>query len=70
MKKTLENSSLGPFFYSGQLEPKPFGVLISIDIVVSVKSLLTETTLTIDSKMPNGLSFGYIFRKIPAKSNT
>ena len=69
-EKPLENGSLGPFFFSGQLESKPFGFLMSIGTVVSVKSLLTETTLTIDSKMPNCLSFGCISRKIPAKFNT
>ena len=36
---------------------KPFGVLALIDIIVSVKSLLTETTISIDAKTPNGLSF-------------
>ena len=68
-KNTWERFSR-TILFSGQLESKPFGFLMSIGTVVSVKSLLTETTLTIDSKMPNGLSFGYIFRKIPAKSNT
>ena len=34
----------------------PFGVLLSIDIVVSIKIPLTETTMSIDYKMPNGLS--------------
>ena len=36
------------------LKPQLFGVLLSIDIGVSVKSLLT--TMSIDNKMPNGLS--------------
>ena len=34
-----------------------FGSLESIDIVVSVKSLLTEMTMSIYAKIPNGLSF-------------
>ena len=34
-----------------------FGLSLSIDIVISVKSLLTETTISIDNKMPHGLSF-------------
>ena len=38
------------------LKPKPFGVLLSIDSVVSVKSLLSETMMSIDDKMPNSLS--------------
>ena len=36
------------------LKPQLFGVLLSIDIGVSVNSLLT--TMSIDNKMPNGLS--------------
>ena len=35
---------------------KPFSVLVSIDIVVSVKSLPTEVMMSIDAKMPNGLN--------------
>ena len=31
-------------------------VLLSIDIVISIKNLLTEPTMSIDDKMPNGLS--------------
>ena len=38
------------------LKVKPFGVLLSNDIVVSIKSLLTETKMLIDNKMPNDLS--------------
>ena len=37
--------------------PKPFVILLSIDIVVSVKSLLTATM--IDNKTPNGLGFRF-----------
>ena len=29
-------------------------ILSSIEIVVSIKSLLSETTVSIDNKMPNG----------------
>ena len=39
---------------------KPFGILLSIYIVISVRSLLTviiETTLSIDNKTLNSLSF-------------
>ena len=32
---------------------KPFGILLSMDIIVSEKNLLTET---MDNKMPNGLN--------------
>ena len=35
---------------------KPFGVLASMERVKEVKSLLTETTMSIDDKMSNGLS--------------
>ena len=38
------------------LKVKPFGVLLSIDIVVSIKSLVTEMKMSIDNKMANGLS--------------
>ena len=47
-------------FYGGLririLKLNLFGVLKSIDIVISVKSLLTETMISIDTRMPNGLS--------------
>ena len=36
-----------------------YGIVVSIDIVVSlfsVKSLLTETMMSVDDKTPNGLS--------------
>ena len=36
---------------------KPFGVLLSIDIAVSVKRLLNERTMPIDNKTPNCLTF-------------
>ena len=49
-RKPLESKFFRIILLSGQLKPKPFGVFMSIDIVVSVKSLLTETTLTIDNK--------------------
>ena len=35
---------------------KPFGALLSIDFVVSVKSLLTQTKMSIDSKTGNSLN--------------
>ena len=34
----------------------PFGVLLSNDIVVSIKSLLTEKKMSSDNKMANDLS--------------
>ena len=37
-----------------RLKLKLFGILMSI--VISVKSLLTETTMSIDNKTPNGSS--------------
>ena len=46
---------------------KPFGALASIDLVVSVKKLLTHIKISIDSKTPNGLNLHekwYLFRKI------
>ena len=36
---------------------KLFGFLFSIDIAVSIKSLLTETINSSDDKRPNNLSF-------------
>ena len=42
------------------LKIKPFGVFASIDIIISVKSLLNETTKSIDALTPNGLSLGRI----------
>ena len=41
------------------LKVKPFGVLLSNDIVVSIKSLLTEKKMSSDNKMANGLSLNY-----------
>ena len=38
------------------LKLMPFGVLLSIDIVVSIKSFLTETMISDEHKMLNGLS--------------
>ena len=36
---------------------KPFGVLLSSDIVVSVGRLFTEAMMLIDNKTANGLGF-------------
>ena len=36
---------------------KPFGILLSI---VSVRRFFSETMMSIDNKMPNGLSLGRI----------
>ena len=38
---------------SDKLKHNPFGVLSSIDIVISVKSLHNETAMSIDHNMPN-----------------
>ena len=38
------------------LKLKPFGVLASIEIVVSVRRLFTETMMSINAKTANGLS--------------
>ena len=37
-----------------RIKPKLFVILFSINIVVSIKQLITE--MSIDDKMPNGLS--------------
>ena len=37
-----------------------WSLIASIDIIVSVKSLLTETSMSIDDKMPNGLRLHYL----------
>ena len=36
---------------------KPFGVLLSIAVVISLRRLFTETRMSIDNKKPNGLGF-------------
>jgi len=40
------------------LKLKLFGVLLSINIIVSVRRLFTEPTMSIDNETPNGLSLG------------
>ena len=42
------------------LKLKLFGILLLIDIVVSVKSLFTELMILIDNKTPNDLSFSLV----------
>ena len=42
------------------LKLKLFGVLLSIDIVISVKSLFTGLIMLIDNKTPNNLSFSLV----------
>ena len=43
-----------------KLKLKLFGVLLSIDIVVSVKSLFTELMVLINYKTPNYLNFSLV----------
>ena len=45
------------FFYTNHsLKPKPFDVLLSMDIIVLVNSLITEKTMSINNKTQNDLS--------------
>ena len=43
-----------------KLKLKLFGVLLSIDIIVSVKSLFTELMVLINYKTPNDLNFSLV----------
>ena len=38
---------------------RSFGIVLSNDIVVSLKRLLTETKMSIDDEMSNGLSLNF-----------
>ena len=40
-----------------ELKPKMFGVLLSIDVIVSVRRFFTEMMLSIDNKMHNNFGF-------------
>ena len=44
----------GFFWTNHTLEPKPFDVLFSMDIIVN--SIINEETMSSDDKTPNGLS--------------
>ena len=41
---------------------KQFGILLSIDIVVTIKSFLTQRVMSIGDKTQNGVSFKYGIR--------
>ena len=52
---------------------KPFGILASIDIVVSIKISLLEMMMTIDTRTPNGLALSFyveIFKGIKIQPYT
>ena len=50
------------------LKLKRCGVLLSIDNIVSLKSLLTETTMSIDNKTPNSLSLCLAYQILKAQN--
>ena len=49
----------GKTFFNYRLKFKLFGVLLSIDNVVSVRRLFTETMMSIDNDTQNGLSLTF-----------
>ena len=67
MKSHL-NSSQKFNFQWHILKLKRFGVLLLIGNIVSLKSLLTETTMPIDNKMPNSLSLRLAYQLLKAQN--
>ena len=67
MKSHL-NSSQKFNFQWHILKLKHFGILLSIDDVVSLKSLLVETTMPINNKTPNSLSLCLAYQILKAQN--
>jgi hypothetical protein len=56
-QKKINSMQFLPLGSSPLIKAKSFGVLLSIDIAVSVKRPLNERAMSIDNKMPNCLTF-------------
>ena len=53
-----------------ELKPKLFGVLVSIDIIVSVRRFFTEMTMSIDNKMNNNFGFRHFSKRKKSKHHS
>ena len=57
-----------PLAMQNCLKIEPFGILLSIDIIITVRRLFTETMMSIDNKMPSRLKLILIVRSREANN--